>query len=1099
MNQSKRVIHCVLLLLLCLVFSPDLRAQQALVTVNLENVPLKSVLQSVESQTDLRFSYKSDLIEKVNGVSVHMNNVPVKAVLNAVLPGHGLEYSAMGKNMIAISAARKSSTLSVTGTVVDGEGEPVIGANVRVKGSSTGTITDVDGHFSLERVKAGKQVDVTYIGYKSASFTVKADKANYNVTLVEDSKVMDEVVVIGYGTTTKRDVTAAMGTYKPGDINVRQALSADDLLQGRVAGVNITSASGVTGSKNRVSIRGIGSITAGNEPLYVIDGVPITNTGGDTGAWSSQSMNGLDDFNPADIESIQVLKDAASAAIYGSRATNGVILITTKQGKKNQNAKVTIDANVSFSDMARKNKLEMADTELFLEVLNEAIDNYNVQTGASQPRMDNPAPGKAPTRWLDLVTRTAVSLNTNVSIAGGTDKTDYYISGSYKRNEGVIIDNSMSLYNLKTTVNTDVKKWLKVGTTVSLSYNRNNRVPTGYNIGTSIIARAAEQRPWDDPVLPNGEWAWGGQQLANNNPVQAIKEENVYQDNYRAIGNVYLQFNIAKNLTFKTTLSEDFNYKEEHIYYTKDHTYGNKVGKLIDARKSYASTLWENVLNYSYKLEQGLNMAAMLGYSIQKDVNSTASQTGIGFPSPSFDVNSVAAEFDDVTTGKSAFLLQSYFGRLSFNYKDRYMLTGTLRTDGSSKFYHEHRYGWFPSVSAGWNMGEESWWKYPSTDVKIRASWGCTGNQGGIGSYAYQALASGGYNYNGVNGLGLNTAGNRNLKWEKAQQGDIGVDLSFFNYALTFSADAFIKDTKDLLYSKPTPATSGYTTQLCNIGSMRNRGIEFTIGGNARIGDFSWHGDFNISFIRNKLTALLDDNDILTTDSMHALKVGQPLGSFYMIKWLGIYQRDEDVPESFYKEGVRAGDCIYDDVDGNGVIDNDDKQFVGDANPNFSGGFNNTFKWRGIDLSIFFTFSQGNKVYELWTGGLRMGNGTWPMTKAAALARWTGEGTTNETPRAIYGYTWNSTKYVNTRNLHDASYIRCRTASIGYTFPKQWMKAIHVDNMRVYFQADNLFVITKWPFLDPEVNVSLNATQMGYDFLYLGQPRTFTVGANIKF
>ena len=400
---------------------------------------------------------------------------------------------------------------------------------------------------------------------------------------------------------------------------------------------------------------------------------------------------------------------------------------------------------------------------------------------------------------------------------------------------------------------------------------------------------------------------------------------------------------------------------------------------------------------------------------------------------------------------------------------------------------------------AGWNLGEESWWKFPQTDVKLRASWGCTGNQGGIGSYAYQALAGGGYNYNGENGLGLTTAGNRDLKWEKAQQGDIGVDLSFFRGAITFTADAFIKDTKDLLYQKPTPATSGYTSQVCNIGSMRNKGLEFTLGANLGKGSFSWHSDFNISFIRNKLTALLDNNEILTTSSMHALKVGEPIGSFYMIKWKGIYQSDDEIPAKIYDQGVRAGDCIYEDVDGNDVIDENDKQFVGSANPKFTGGFNNTFKYKGFDLSMFFTFSSGNKLYELWTGGLRMGNGTWPILKSSAESRWTGPGSTNKNPRAIYGYTWNSTKFVNTRMLHDASYIRCRTASIGYTLPKSWINRLHIDNLRIYFQADNLFVLTKWPYLDPEVNVSLSATNMGYDYLYPSQPRTFTIGVNLKF
>lgn len=473
--------------------------------------------------------------------------------------------------------------------MTDGKGEPIIGANVIQEGG-IGTITDVEGNFTVT-ADLSKPLEISYIGYKKKSIRIGASPT-INIALEEDAHVMDEVIVIGYGSKTKRDVTSSIGTYKPGEVNVRQVLGVDELLQGRVSGVNITSASGVPGSKNRVSIRGIGSITAGNEPLYVIDGVPINNTSGDTGAWGAQSMNGLNDFNPSDVESIQILKDAASAAIYGSRATNGVILITTKKGSKGQ-AKVNIDTNVSFSNLTRTDKLDMTDTDLFLEVLNEAIDNYNLQTNSTQARIDNPAPGKAQTNWLDLVLRTAVTYTTTASVSGGTDKTNYYLSANYKHNEGVIINNQLKRYNLKVNLDTEIKKWLKVGTALNLSYSRNNRVPTGYNIGTSVITRAIEQRPWDSPYRPDGEYAVGGQELANHNPIQALNEEDVYIDNYRALGSLYMLFNITKDLNFKTTLGEDFNYTEEHIYYTADHPYGNKVGKLIDGRKSYASTLWE--------------------------------------------------------------------------------------------------------------------------------------------------------------------------------------------------------------------------------------------------------------------------------------------------------------------------------------------------------------------------------------------------------------------------------------------------------------------------------------------------------------------------
>ncbi|EXY30125.1 tonB-linked outer membrane, SusC/RagA family protein, partial [Bacteroides fragilis str. 3397 T10] len=422
-----------------------------------------------------------------------------------------------------VQQQKKNEKKTIKGTVTDGKGEPIIGANVIQEGG-IGTITDVEGNFTVT-ADLSKPLEISYIGYKKKSIRIGASPT-INIALEEDAHVMDEVIVIGYGSKTKRDVTSSIGTYKPGEVNVRQVLGVDELLQGRVSGVNITSASGVPGSKNRVSIRGIGSITAGNEPLYVIDGVPINNTSGDTGAWGAQSMNGLNDFNPSDVESIQILKDAASAAIYGSRATNGVILITTKKGSKGQ-AKVNIDTNVSFSNLTRTDKLDMTDTDLFLEVLNEAIDNYNLQTNSTQARIDNPAPGKAQTNWLDLVLRTAVTYTTTASVSGGTDKTNYYLSANYKHNEGVIINNQLKRYNLKVNLDTEIKKWLKVGTALNLSYSRNNRVPTGYNIGTSVITRAIEQRPWDSPYRPDGEYAVGGQELANHNPIQALNEEDV--------------------------------------------------------------------------------------------------------------------------------------------------------------------------------------------------------------------------------------------------------------------------------------------------------------------------------------------------------------------------------------------------------------------------------------------------------------------------------------------------------------------------------------------------------------------------------------------
>jgi TonB-linked SusC/RagA family outer membrane protein len=566
------------------------------------------------------------------------------------------------------------------------------------------------------------------------------------------------------------------------------------------------------------------------------------------------------------------------------------------------------------------------------------------------------------------------------------------------------------------------------------------------------------------------------------------------------LGSAFVLINFMEGLSLRSSIGGDFMYAEDYIYYGRNHMYGNSVGKLTDVRKAYSSIVTDNILNYRKRMSNGLALDVMLGHSFQQDVSSTASQTGQGFPSDEFDVNTMAAEYIDMKTGNSSWSIQSFMLRANLNYLDRYLVTLSARTDGSSKFAPKNRYGFFPSVSAGWNISKEKFWNCSEIDMKIRASVGMTGNQGGIGSYAWQPLANGGYNYLGESGIALMTQGNENLKWEKASQYNFGIDISFFDGRLTAVADIYRKDTKDLLYNKPISATSGFTNQICNIGAMRNDGLELTLGSELSSGDFRWKGGFNISFVRNRLTELIDDDGILTSGSYHALKVGEEVGSFYMIKMLGIYQSDDEVPARQYTQGVRAGDVIYEDVNNDGDIDTvHDSQFVGSANPLFTGGLSSTFTWKGFDLNILLAFSYGNMLYQTWTGGLRLGNGLWPSQKSEALARWTGPLTSNTVPRAIYGMTWNSTKFINSRYLHDASYLRCRNLSLGYSLPAYTVKRLDLTSLRIYIQGDNLFLISPYRFIDPEVNTSLDATKMGLDNMWLPQARTYTMGIKVKF
>ena len=909
--------------------------------------------------------------------------------------------------------------------------------------------------------------------------------------------MIEESVIVGYGSMNRKDISSAVEVFRPEEIRGGASQSVEMVMQGRMAGVNVRSSSGSVGSRSRVSIRGIGSLTAGNEPLYVVDGVPISNTTADAGGWDGEQLNALSDINPDDIESVQILKDAASAAIYGSRATNGVVLITTKKGLRGA-PRVNLDAECSLSYIPSLHKLKVADADLYLKVQNEAIDNYNRQTGESVAHIVNPYPERGYFSWTDLVLRTAVSWKAGASVSGGTDKVRYYISANARNNQGVIIGSKAEKYGVRANVEANIKRWLSVGVNINANYNYTHHVPNG-NMGTSMLTHSLEHRPWDRPYREDGTYTIKDVDLLHYNLLQALYEQEAFNRNYRAIGNAFVQINFIDGLSLRSSVGGDFIYSEDYVYYGSKHMYGNSVGKLTDARKAYTSIVTDNVLSYRKSWKCRLDLDAMIGHSFSTDASSTASQTGQGFPSDDFNVNSVAAEYIDVTSGRTSWSMQSFIFRTTLKYNGRYLLTVSARADGTSKFAPKNRYGFFPSVSGGWIISQEPFWKDSRTEMKIRASFGSTGNQGGIGAYAWMPLANGGYNYLNESGIAFMTKGNKKLKWEKATQYNLGVDASFFEGRFTTTVELFRKDTRDLLYNKPISATSGFTNEICNIGAMRNDGIELTLGSNISSGEFRWQGGFNISFIRNRLTALIAD-EVLTTGSYHALKVGEEVGSFYMIKMLGIYQSDDDVPAEQYAQGVRAGDVKYEDVNGDGDIDTvNDSQFVGSANPLFTGGLSSRFTWKGFDLSFLLSFSYGNKIYQTWTGGLRLGNGLWPSQESEALARWTGPGTSNSVPRAIYGMTWNSTKFISTRYLHDGSYLRCRSLSLGYTLPSYAVRRIGFNELKVYFSADNLFILSPYRYIDPEVTTSMDAAKFGTDCMWLPEPRTFSFGIKARF
>lgn len=1076
------------------------------VTLDMQNAKLEKVLGQITQQTGLVFNYTRPTINPDKRVSVSVKQAELESVLRQLFDADGIVYEIKdGKVYLAdrkggvnpppaLSAARQR----YAGRIVDAAGNPVVGASVVIRGSTTGVSSDIDGRFAIE-AREGEVLSVSFVGYTPQTITLGA-KTMLTLTLREDTSELEEVVVVGYGTQRRSLVTSAISKVQMNESNMRQVASPTQLLSGRVAGVTTSTGSGNLGSGERMVIRGSSSLSAGNEPLYVIDGIPITNTNANLVDFG-EDMSSLATLNISDIESIEVLKDAASAAIYGSRANNGVIVITTKSGKEGK-SEVHLNFNTGVTRFANVGKIKMADSGLYVRDFNEGVDNYNRQYGYKpgdsgfKKHIQNPFGTLPDTDWMDLILQTGTFYNGDVSFSGGNVKTRYYVGANYNHQTGVIRTNKMEKMNFKVKISHEFTPWLEVGANVSGNYIKNHQIP-GANSGTTIIGRSIQQRPFDRPYKPNGDYYVGGtDELVFHNPMQILDEETAYIENMRYLGNFYATFKYKDKFAFKSSVNTDITQIYDYTYYNENHPYGKGVGRIVDYNRTIKNILVENFATYNDKFGD-FSLSAMLGHSFQKVTTRSAKLDGSGFPSPSFDVVGVASSLDAYSGSLSNYAMESYFGRATFSYKDRYVLTATLRTDGSSKFARDNRWGWFPSVSLGWNISKENFMKDSDTELKFRVSYGKTGNQEGIGSYAYQALMSGGYNYGNGSGIAVSTFGNRDLTWEKADQFDAGFDITLFKGRVNIMADAYYKKTKDLLYSTPIHSTTGVTSIISNIGSMRNIGAELTINTHFNFGPLSWLSQFNIATNRNKLTELLGDDKPISIGANRALQVGKEVGAFYLFIMDGIYQYDGEVPAEQYAQGIRAGDVKWRDVDDNNLINDNDRQVIGSSNPYFSGGWSNTFRYKGVSLDVFFTYMYGNDVYAAWkinTSKLGHKNG---VLAEEARNRWTGPGSTDLHPRSVSGDTNNTRN--SDRWLEDGSFLRLRSLTLSYTFPEKISRRLAMKSLRVYFQGDNLWLATRYSGWDPEVSNNLDPRFMGVDNFSVPQPRMFCFGLNVTF
>jgi len=1024
--------------------------------------------------------------------------------------------------------------IKVKGTVTDAEG-PVIGATVMVEGTSKGVVTDYEGNYDIEAPSDGTLV-FSYVGYTTKKIKV-AGKHEINVTLSGDVTMLSEVVVVGYGVMKRSDLTGSVVSVNDDAIKKSIPTSIDQVLQGRAAGVQIQSNSGTPGGSSTIRIRGTNSINLSSQPIFVIDGVVIDSDGGDNG-----STNPLAAINPSDIVSMDVLKDASATAIYGARASNGVIMITTKRGQSGE-ATITYDGYVGWQTMPKK--LKVMNLQQYAKHNNALADAQIKSANNTFVRPDLLGEG---TEWQDELFRTAPMHNHNLSITGGNKDVTYALSAGYLNQDGIAIGSGFKRQSLRGNLDANIKPWLRGGLSFSLT---DSKQEMGTENGSIMDALASQ--PSTAVRNPDGAFDGPDDEWMPDNPVALNSIKDNFNKKLNVRLNTYLEATLYKGLTFKTELSADYNLNR-YYYYEPDYTFGVKTnhtrtGKWTKNFSKYWS--WRNILSYNNTFAERHNVSVMLGQEMSHSLWETQATSATGYLSNTAkDPSAVDASKTSGTGSQIPSALFSYFGRAFYNYDDRYLVTFTLRRDGSSKFSKDNRWGWFPSAALAWKASNEKFFK-PLTSVvnnfKIRLGWGTTGNQN-VENWAYMALLAAKSTPWGTAVINANTP-NPNLKWETTYSTNIGIDINLFRNRIELIVDWYNKNTKDLLLQTPLPAFLGSSGQGAasnpwnNVGSIRNRGLEITLNTvNIDKKGFQWRSNIIFSMNRNKVIEMDSDNSDLMqslqigSDNTNVTKtqVGHPIGEFWGYKVIGMFNEPTDFyykdangnvkmvaldlesNETIGKSGVWLGDYRFADLNGDGYITNDDQTVIGNPEPKFTWGFGNTFSWKGIDLSIQFSGSYGNDVINYNRRWLEMtGSQRNLLTTVQDYARvekidpngpndYRNYHVVNPGSETLPRLYTDSDKHLNWRMsdayVEDGSYIRLQNISLAYTLPKDWVKRVYLENVKVYCNIQNVYTWTKYKGYDPEVGCLYGNTLLnGIDYGRYPSPRIYTFGINVSF
>jgi len=964
----------------------------------------------------------------------------------------------------------------VTGKVTDEkDGAPISGVSVKVKGANTGVASGNDGSFSIVIPKGLSTLIFSYVGYEDKEITPAG--SSVNVKLVSTIKNLNEVVVVGYGTRLKKDVISSVARVTSKDFQNLPLPSFAEALQGRAAGVYINTGSGKLGQALNIRVRGISSISANQQPFVVIDGVPVVSQS--LGS-ATEPDNPLATLNPDDIESIEVLKDASSAAIYGSRASNGVLLITTKSGKQGK-TRLNVGYFTGWSQPTKKQ--DFLNAAQYRELFDSAA-NYIGSTGEAEFAGEtgtNDWASKNDVNWSDQAFQDGAISQYSLSLTGGDARTKFLISGSYNDQKGIILGNKLTRGTGRINIDHTINSRFKVGVNLSLNQTKNYRVPSDNAFSNPIQLNALP------PLHPlrDANGLYNSATLYYNNLIEQEGNNNNLAKTFRTISNAYGEWTINPYFTFRSQAGIDWNNLQEEQFLGRRTLDGAPGGYSFSNQVTSSVFTWTNTLNIKKSFGENHDLEGLIGTEYQDGHTSGSSATGLAFPSDRFTKIASAAIISNGSSTQTEFAFVSYFARANYKFKDRYLLGASIRRDGSSRFGKDNRYGNFPSVSAGWVISQEKFIKdiKALSFLKLRTSYGRTGNAE-IGNFSSLSLFSANA-YADIAGIFASQLGVPDLRWEKTDQFDIGLDFGLLNNRITGEIDYFSKKTNDLLLNVPLPATNGFTSITKNIGDMTNHGLEFTLTGNILTGPFKWTASANISTYKNKVTRLVSPVSP-SSRTLGRLAVGQPFGQFYGKKYLGVDPAN--------------GDALFMLADGKSTNSYSAAAdtILGDPNPDFYGGFNNKFSYKGFDLDIQCQFVSGNDLYNI-AGFFQSVNGDYfdnQTTDQMAFWRKPGDKTSIPQPRLYDG----NGAGKSSRWMQEGSYLRVKSINFGYNVPRKIMQALKLETARVYVAANNLFTFTSYNGYDPEVNATyIGNVNLGHDFYTPPQARTITVGINLGF